>query len=80
MADRVLNMTQYAEYLGFCLQSFSSLRKRHPEDFAPSFKIGKHERWYLSTVEAFHHNNEMQKSDPIDGRDIEKQTGGEPIE
>ena len=79
MGDSVLNMTQYAEYLGFCIQTFSSLRKKHPEDFAPSFRIGKHERWYLSTIEKFHHDNETQKSEPIDGEDINNTTGGSPI-
>lgn len=80
MADRVLNRTQYAEYLGLTLKTFSYLRSKNPETFAPSFVIGNREKWYLSTIDKFHHDNEVQRSEPINGKDIEKQTGGEPIE
>lgn len=78
MADKVLNRVQYAEHLGLTIKTFQLLRQKHPEQFAPSFVIGTREKWYLSTVEAFHHKNETQKSDPIDGEDINS-TGGSPI-
>ena len=66
MGDRVLNKTQYAEYLGLCIQTFSTLRKANPEHFAPSFIIGKHERWFESTVEAFHKARETNSENGIE--------------
>lgn len=59
--EKVFNATQYSKFLGFkCIQSFSSNRKRHPERFAPSFQVGRYERWFLSTIIAFHKSMESR--------------------
>lgn len=75
MADRVLNATQYAEYLGFCIQTFSTLRKKNPSQFAPSFTIGRHERWFESTVESFHKSRE--NNSVVDGIENDAPSKGE---
>jgi len=61
--EKVMNATQYSRFLGFkCIQSFSSNRRRHPDLFAPSFSVGRYERWFLSTIIAFHKSKE---SNPV---------------
>lgn len=54
MADQVLNLTQYAAFLGFDRHAFTRIRRQRPEEFAPSFYIGSNERWFLSTIIAHH--------------------------
>lgn len=63
MTDTVLTLTQYSEFLGFQdVHSFTRNRRNHPEQFAPSFKIGTNERWFLSTVISFHKAQESLKN------------------
>lgn len=57
-----LNQKQYAQLLGVSYSKFNADFYRHPERFAPYFKIGTMRRWWYSTIIAFHHRQETQEA------------------
>lgn len=58
MPDKALNAKEYAALVGVGYSTFRSELKRHPENFAPDFKVGKCRRWWMSTIVAFHKSKE----------------------
>lgn len=68
MTDRTLNKTEYAALVGVDIHTFNKHRAAHPEQFCPSFFIGKNERWFLSRIMDFYK--------ALEGSDNTTQEGG----
>jgi len=58
MSERALNAKEYASFIGIGYSTFRSEFRKHPDRFAPHFKVGKCRRWWMSTIVDFHKSKE----------------------